>query len=408
MEDLSGKAPGNQWTAAESNQAQAEIQKVITNSGISLSGADLNQMAKSLSTQIPDVAWLNMSGSATVMVLTKLTPHQSLRAYTDGALFRFRTTAANTGAFTVNIDTLGAKDVVRQDGSTPEANDVIITADTLIRYDLANDEFKLSSRTGQEFQKGYIEGGQMTRSGTGLITITPCLFRNAPDDQDGTIGAFAKDYTPATGWATGTGNAGLPSTVSHVTNTGISVFVMVDDTGATEMGFDTSSTGVNLIAEAGTVTSTTWTVRRIGLLMSHETTATTLHGFNQDLSNLNHIHYDHPIKSVSLVQFSTSSISKVIYAPVGTVADIVFEVEYTPVLAANVFCVLRSFNEDNTTPGEPEHTIRFNSGDFGVAPLRMMPEVDSSKQVFVRGSVVSSDFRYSIFVYGYWFDRGNV
>ena len=49
MQDLNDKVTGGTLTAAEWNEVPSELQNVIEGLGITLSGADLNQLGKAIS-----------------------------------------------------------------------------------------------------------------------------------------------------------------------------------------------------------------------------------------------------------------------------------------------------------------------------------------------------------------------
>ena len=64
MEDLNDKVTAGTLTAAEWNQVPSEIQNVIENLGITLSGADLNQLGKGIAGYIANGTFYTDSGAA--------------------------------------------------------------------------------------------------------------------------------------------------------------------------------------------------------------------------------------------------------------------------------------------------------------------------------------------------------
>jgi hypothetical protein len=60
---------------------------------------------------------------------------KTLVAYTEGLTVKFKTTHVNTGASTINIDALGAKAILRGDGTALVAGDIPSGAFMMIGYD---------------------------------------------------------------------------------------------------------------------------------------------------------------------------------------------------------------------------------------------------------------------------------
>lgn len=107
MLDLNDKVSGNSLTAAEWNQVPSEIQNVIESLGISLSGADLEQLGKAIAGYVANGDFYTDSGVSDAYVLTPVGLKKSPPAYTDGSRIRFYAGNSNTGASTVNVGGLG-------------------------------------------------------------------------------------------------------------------------------------------------------------------------------------------------------------------------------------------------------------------------------------------------------------
>lgn len=63
-------------------------------------------------------------------------------SYTDGLLVSMKTSNANTGASTINVNGLGVKNIKTAAGSDPVANDILGFVD--LRYDAPNNHFKIA------------------------------------------------------------------------------------------------------------------------------------------------------------------------------------------------------------------------------------------------------------------------
>lgn len=85
----------------------------------------------------------HVTSAANVYVLNLPQP---LVAYTEGLTVKFKTAHVNTGGTTVNIDGLGAKTVLRGDGTALQADDIPAGAFMMMGYDGTN--FKILSGAG--------------------------------------------------------------------------------------------------------------------------------------------------------------------------------------------------------------------------------------------------------------------
>jgi hypothetical protein len=79
------------------------------------------------------------SGAANAYVVTM--PFTQT-AYTDGLEVSFKASATNTGASTVNVDGLGAKAIVRRDGTALSASDILVGKIIAVRYNSTSDSFE--------------------------------------------------------------------------------------------------------------------------------------------------------------------------------------------------------------------------------------------------------------------------
>lgn len=140
MQDLNDKITGGSLTAAEWNEVPSEIQNVIEGLGLALTSSDLNQLGKSIAGYAANGDFYTDSGAADSYVLTAIGSKQSPTAYTDGFSAVFRAGNTNTGASTVNVATLGVKNVFR-DGSAVVAGDITIGEIVELVFSSANDRF---------------------------------------------------------------------------------------------------------------------------------------------------------------------------------------------------------------------------------------------------------------------------
>lgn len=175
MQDLNDKVTGGNLSATEWNQVPSEIQNVIESLGITLSAGDLNQLGKAIAGYVANGNFYTDSGAANAYVLTTIGSKQSLTAYTDGDTFEFIASTPNTGASTVNVATLGVKNIKLRDGTDPAAGQ--IAGRTILKFDLANNRCELVqsgqtnivvfSASGTYNPPAGVKGLEFTVSGAG-------------------------------------------------------------------------------------------------------------------------------------------------------------------------------------------------------------------------------------------------
>lgn len=143
MQDLTGKITGSSLTAAEWNQLPEEVQRVITNAGITLSGAATDQLVKALALTVGSGSFYTDGGSANAYSLSNVLTFQNATTYSDGLKIRFRPAFANTGASTVNVAGVGIKDLVDKWGDPLSGNELNPLVTCEAEFDLSNNVFKV-------------------------------------------------------------------------------------------------------------------------------------------------------------------------------------------------------------------------------------------------------------------------
>lgn len=145
MEDLNDKVTGNTVNASEWNQIPSELQNVITDTGQTLSGANLDQLGIALKTYVADSDYYTESGAANSYVLTSQAGRQPCAAYTNGMRIRFIPGNSNTAASVVNVDSLGSKNLVDEDGNAFVGDSNEIRAGKIYEFSYNGTEFQLVS-----------------------------------------------------------------------------------------------------------------------------------------------------------------------------------------------------------------------------------------------------------------------
>jgi hypothetical protein len=194
MQDIPTKTDGvSTLPAAEFNQIPSELENLITDSGQTLSGADLFQSSKAVSAYAAGGDFYTDSGIADAYVLSAVDSKQAPAAYFTGMKVRFETTNATTGAATVNVAGLGVKNIKQFDGTTdPIAGSIPANIEVTLSYDGTN--FTIISVASAAANTGAgsgtvtsvatgegITGGPITTTGTASLDVNG-LTENAAID----------------------------------------------------------------------------------------------------------------------------------------------------------------------------------------------------------------------------------
>lgn len=137
--------------------------------------SDVNQISDALDTglaKLPSETNLKRglvnyavdSGAADAYVVTLTYAPTS---YTDGMQVIFKASAANTGACTINCNSLGVKSITRQDGSTPIAGDIGANKITEVRYNSTSGYFEIQGSIG-----AAAGTGTMAQQNANAVAIT--------------------------------------------------------------------------------------------------------------------------------------------------------------------------------------------------------------------------------------------
>ena len=142
MLNIPTKADGvDTLSATEFNSLNNELKNIIESTGQVLAGGDLFQMAKSAAAYAGSGTFYIDSGTTNSYVLSAISTFKAIDAYTDGLTIRFVATTENTGAATVNVNSLGAKSIVTSSGIGLPTGDIMIGDYITARYDVGNDNF---------------------------------------------------------------------------------------------------------------------------------------------------------------------------------------------------------------------------------------------------------------------------
>lgn len=184
MQDLNDKITGGTLLAAEWNEVPTELQNIIEDMGIVLSSGDLDQLGKAIVSYVAAGTFYAETGSGDAFIATVIGAKQGLVStspITDGAIVRFRSARANTGASTLNVNGLGVESLTREDGSALSAGDIATTRDTECVWDEGSNNWRILNSaliTGEILSLSRpqeVLSGQLFRNSASVIQLRPLI-----------------------------------------------------------------------------------------------------------------------------------------------------------------------------------------------------------------------------------------
>lgn len=130
-------------SAVDFNPIPLEEENAIRDTNQTLSGSDLYQLSRAMAAYAGIGNFYIDSGSANVYVINKttFTPPFQIRPLTElftGASFRFIPANTNTGASTINIDSLGVKNIKLPNGADTPPGSILAGIEIIGYYDGTN------------------------------------------------------------------------------------------------------------------------------------------------------------------------------------------------------------------------------------------------------------------------------
>lgn len=97
-------------------------------------------------------------------------------SYTAGLLIIFKAANANTGASTLNVNSLGAKNIVNQDGSALQSGQILANSLVMVCYD-GTSFFLINDPSGEGTISGNVTiTGNLTVNGTSTLFLGGGVF----------------------------------------------------------------------------------------------------------------------------------------------------------------------------------------------------------------------------------------
>lgn len=212
MTKFDNKINGNTVSADEYNNIVGAPKNLIENSGQTIDSSN-TQLSKAVANYVASGSFYTDSGITNAYVLNTTGSFQAPTEYVDGMEIRFRTSNTNTGASTINVNGLGAKNIKNSDGTT----------DILAGFISNNRDISLRFYNDSFIPSNEITQATTSTSGQSILS-NPVTVVNGTDNEhdldfsegnfefsDGsgqaTITAMTKRFDAP--WVAGTGNGGL-------------------------------------------------------------------------------------------------------------------------------------------------------------------------------------------------------
>jgi hypothetical protein len=371
----------------------------------------VTQLAGAIDSQNGVYLWGGTSTGAANTYAITLSPAPG--AYVAGQTFRWLTHEANTGAATLNVNSLGAKSITKNGATALLSGDIPNGAVVEVAYDGTNFEIQTPPGTLQvtpgtglqssatvwsvdpSFFQGYLGGLTTSFNSTTILNIAPGV---CVSDDNTTQMKLASAFTKTTGaWAVGTGNGGL-DTGSVANSSGYFVYVIErTDTGVVDVLLSLSAT-------TPTMPANYTKKRRIGWIRTDGSAA--ILSFVQD-GDL--FQWAASVADVSAANPGTTAVLRTLTVPVGINVQAIFQ---SIVASSSTDQVVVRYSDLATNDETPSGT-NADSGNGanqagGVDPFasRMQVRTNTSAQIRSRINVSSASVTLNIRTLGWIDTRG--
>ncbi|MGI9489043.1 MAG: hypothetical protein ACR2RF_24795 [Geminicoccaceae bacterium] len=272
---------------------------------------------------------LDAGGTANAITLAS---NKTLSAYVDGHTFIFTATADNTDKVTVDVDSIGARDLLLSDQSMLAPKALVANGVYQAVYKETEDCLYLLNPSNGTMPRNGIDGLTISNNGTDSdhdIDIAVGMARDATNELTIPLNAVLTKQIDAT-WTVGDDVGGRPAAVSLSADTWYHLFIIFN--GSTtdpivDAGFDTSLMASNLLS-ASSYTH----YRRIGSVLTDS--SSNIKAFFQRPRG--HFVWDVPVADINASNPGTAAVTATLSTPtdVKTLADLHISVLDTVVTAA--------------------------------------------------------------------------
>jgi len=206
----------------------------------------------------------NATGTANDIIILSIGAEPPV--YRDGLVAIFKASTTNTGAATLQIDTLAPKSFTTANGNALEAGDISAGKYVVAVFNATNDRFELTIKQVELHGRGEIDGLILENDASDPVNdifINPGEARSDSNELDMLLQSPLIKQIDAT-WSEGTNQGGLAAGLA-LSNIWYHDFLLGTPDGAKfDFGFDSSPVAANLLADPAVIAAGYSEFRRIG------------------------------------------------------------------------------------------------------------------------------------------------
>lgn len=342
-------------------------------------GASADTWGTKLNSDMDDVdALLTVLTTAGGTTAYTLTSGLSLAAYVSGQSFLIKMNATNTGASTLNVDSLGAKSITKSGTLPLTAGDLVIGHVYRVSYD--GTRFQVHEAVGSQFS-GFIYGLTLSNNGSDATNDIDIAAGVCADGSNAKIMALTSSLTKRldASWAVGTNQGGLDT--GSIANTTYHVWlIMRSDTGVVDALFSESAASPTMPANYDYK-------RRIGSVLRESSALVTFVQSGDEFMRKS------PVQDLGGNSLGTSAASRTLSVPSGIKVDALLNVSVgstAGTAAERVY--LSDLDQTDSAPGAttaPQSSIGIVAASAGTASVAVQVRVrtNTSRQIRSRSLV---------------------
>lgn len=200
MRDITTKTPGSSLTADEFNDIPGELENAITSTDITLSAADLFQLAKAISIYAARGDYYEDDGVADAYVLNTVGNLKAPNSYEDGMRARFKAANSNTGASTVSVAGIG---VVNITGTI--SGDIVAGEFISMEFNSTSGEFEIASQASGDMLKSTYDPTTVNGNAFARANMTGTQLSSTISDFSSQVASLTAAKLDVTNLIQGTG-----------------------------------------------------------------------------------------------------------------------------------------------------------------------------------------------------------
>lgn len=323
-----------------------------------------------------------------------------------GLTLKFRATATNTGATTLNVDSIGAVSVVDQFGADLAAGAITSGGIYTVTYNANTSKWVLenpavipAAAVASALPKGYLYGLTLSNNGSDATNDIDIATGEAVDATNVYVMRLASGLTKRldAAWAVGTNQGGLDT--GSIANTWYYMWLIArSDTGVVDVLFSASATAPTMPANYGYK-------RRIGAIYR---TGGAIKAFKQDGDRVDWLV---PVNDWSATGPTTTANTLTLTAPTGISVEAIVAVRARAINpSSGTYVLLTSLDQTDTVPSSSAFSFYMADTAGGSSAGSTMARIrtNTSGQIRWRQSLSNSQHESDLVTHG-WVDmRGRL